>query len=104
MTPGTNIYYNNHFSENIVNDLHDWIDKQPCVIPYPNRSDSTCVKANGDILKKHNHLLKISVCEMHNGIILPVYQGGFYAARKMYGRACVGDTSLRKYTPKHIIQ
>ena len=35
-------------------------------------------------------------------MILPTYQGGFFGARTVDGKVCVGDTSLSKYIPKHI--
>ena len=38
---------------------------------------------------------------MHNDNILPVSQGEIYGARNKYGRVCIGNTSLIKYTPKH---
>ena len=39
---------------------------------------------------------------MHNDIILPFFQGGFYGDRNEYDRVCIGYMSLRKYMPKHI--
>ena len=39
---------------------------------------------------------------MHNDIILPFFQGGFYGDRNEYDRVCIGYMSLRKYIPKHI--
>ena len=91
---GANRCYNNS-----VNGLHKWIDKTPHLIPYPNLSESICVKVNGNLLKNHNHLLQISVCGLHNDLILPVSQGGFYDARDENGIVCIGDTSPRNYTP-----
>ena len=35
-------------------------------------------------------------------MILPIPKGGFYDARKVYEKLCIGDTSLRKYMPKYI--
>ena len=39
---------------------------------------------------------------MHNDLILPVSQGGFYGARYEDGRVCIRDTFLRKYIPKNV--
>ena len=71
-------YYS--FSGNIFNELHGWKEKNPHVIQYPNISDSIFYKVNGSLLKKNNHLIQISVREMHNDLILPVFQGRFYGA------------------------
>ena len=38
---------------------------------------------------------------MKNNIILPLPQGGFHGAINEYGRVCVGNTSIIKYTTKH---
>ena len=48
-------------SENIVNKLHDWIEKRPHVIKSPNVSDSIFVKFNGTIVNKQKHPPQISV-------------------------------------------
>ena len=68
-------------SGNIVNELHDWIEKLSRVIKYLNISDSIPVKVNGTILKQHNQMLQISVHDLHNDLRLPVSKGGFYGAR-----------------------
>ena len=47
-------------------------------------------------------MIKISAHEMHNDLLLPVYQGIFYGSRNKDGRVCIGDTYLKKYIPKHI--
>ena len=60
----------------LANELHDWIGEKTRVIQPPNVSDSLFVKLSGTILKKQKHLLQISVQELHNDIILPIYQGG----------------------------
>ena len=78
------------------------MDKYPNLIPYKNVSDSIFLKVNGNILKKRNNLLQILLWNLHNHLILPVTQGGFHGVRNEYGRVCIGDTSLRKYTPKQI--
>ena len=49
-------------------------------------------------------MLQISVHELHNYLILPVYQGGFCGARNDESRVWIGDSSLRYYMPKHINQ
>ena len=35
-------------------------------------------------------------------MILPSYEGGFYGARTVDGRFCIGDKSLSNYMPKYI--
>ena len=75
---GPKRYNNNNKLENIINELHDWIEKHPCVIPSPNVSESIFVKVNVNILKKQNHLPQILVHELHNDLILPISQGAFY--------------------------
>ena len=39
---------------------------------------------------------------MHNDIIFPFFQGGFYGAKNEDEKVCIGDKSLIKYIPKHI--
>ena len=88
--------------ENIFNALNNWIEKQPHLIQPPNVTDSIFVKVNGTIVKKQKRLIQISVRELHNDLILPASQGGFYGARNKYGKVCIWYMSLRNYTPKHI--
>ena len=70
-------YYDNIFSEKLVNELHEWIDKFPNAAQSSNVSYSLIFKINVTIVKKQKHILKISVQDMHNDMILPIYQGGF---------------------------
>ena len=35
-------------------------------------------------------------------MILPIYKGGFFGKINEDGTVCIGDTSLGKYTKKHI--
>ena len=93
---GPKRYSTYYFSGNIVNEQHDWIYNHPNVIQSPNVSDSICGKVNGTHEKKQKNLLQISVRDLNNGIILPVYQDGFYDARSEDGKLCIGDTSLTK--------
>ena len=95
------IYYS-FKTEKVVNELHDWIEKQPHLIQSTNVSYSIFVKVNGTLLKKRKHLIQISVRDMHNDLTLPVSHGGFHCDRNEYGKVCIGDTSLRMYRPKHI--
>ena len=90
----------NIFSEKI-NELNYWIENHPHVIHLPNVKDSLFVKINGTILKKHKHLPQISLRELHNGMILPIYEV-FFGARTADGNICIGYTSLRNYMPKNI--
>ena len=43
----------------------------------------------------HIHLIQILVHEIHNNLIILVYQCGFYGAGNDYGKVCVGYMSLR---------
>ena len=52
-------------------------NKHPHIIVSPNVSDSILVKINGTIVKKWKHLTQISIRDLHNDIILPIYQGVF---------------------------
>ena len=54
------------------------------------------------MVKKKKHLLKISVRELQNDMILTSSEGGFSGARKIDGNIFIGHTSLRKYMPKYI--
>ena len=54
-------HYDNIFTEKLVNELHDWIDKLPHVIQPPNVSDSLFVKINVTLVKEQKQLLQISV-------------------------------------------
>ena len=69
-----------------------------------NLPDSLFVKINGTLVNKQKHLLKISLQDLHNDMILPIYQGGFFGAKTVDVKVCIGDTSLRKYIPKYINQ
>ena len=103
--PGINTYilpkkhYENIFSEKLINELHAWIENHPHVILSTNAKDSFFVKINGTIVKEHNHILQISVRELHNDMI---FKGYFFGARTVDEKLFIGDTSLRKYTPKII--
>ena len=77
------------------------MEKHPRVIPSQNVSDSIFVKANGKILNKQKQLLQISLCELHNDLVLPVCQGGFHGARNEYGRVFIGDNYPRNYIPRY---
>ena len=79
-------HYCNLFSVNIVNRLHDWIEKHTHVIQYPNIWDSIFVKVNGTLVKEQKDLLQISVLDMHNDLILPVSQGGVFGTINEYGK------------------
>ena len=90
-------HYENIFSEKLINELHAWVENFPDVIHPTNLKDSVFVKNNGSLIKKQNHLLQISVRQLHNDMILPSSQGGFSDARTDYGNICIGYTSLMKY-------
>ena len=54
------------------------------------------------MLKKHKHLLQISVHKLHNDNFLPIDQGGFSCAGDDKCRLWIGDTQLRNYIQNHI--
>ena len=99
---GPNRYYNDYFSENIVIGLHECIEKHPNIIPSTNLLDSIHLKENMITLKKHKHLIQISVRELHNDLILSVSQGRCHGARNKDDIVRIGETSLKSYIPKHI--
>ena len=82
------IHYANLFSGKLVNELHNCIEKHPDLIQSPNVSDSLFVKINGTHVNKWKHLIQVSVLELHNDLMLPIYQGGLFglrtADRKVY--------------------
>ena len=57
---------------------------------------------NVSLVKKQQHLLQISVRELHNDTILPSSEEIFTGARTIDGNICVRYMSLRKYIPKTI--
>ena len=92
-----NRLYDNLFSGKLVNESHNWIDKQPHVTQsYPNASDSLFIKINVTLVNKQKHMLKISVQELYNDITLPIPQVGLYGAINMFSKLCIGYSSLRK--------
>ena len=92
----------NLFSEKLVNKLHAWIENHPHVIHNKNANDSFFVKINGILVKRQKDLPQISVRELHNDMILPIYEGVFFCARKIDGEVCIVDTSLRKCMQEYI--
>ena len=65
----------NIFSEKLVSELNAWIENYPHVIHSPNVKYWLFVKINGNIVDKQIHILKISVQELHNDMILPIFEG-----------------------------
>ena len=63
--------------EKLVNELHEWIEKQPNIIQSTNISDSMFVKFNGTLLKEDKLLPQISVRDLQNDIIFPVLKVDF---------------------------
>ena len=90
--------------ENLVNKLNYLIYKYPHVIQSPNASKSFFVKINCTIVKKKKHTLYISVQDLHNDIILPIFPGRFFGARNSDGRLSIVDMCLKNYMPKYIKQ
>ena len=85
------------FSEKLINELHNLMQKHLHAIRSPNVSDSIFVKINGNLVNKQKDLFKILVQDLHNYLILPMFQGYFFGARNDDGKVCIGDTSLSKY-------
>ena len=52
-------YYENIFSEKLINELHAWIENRPHVIHSPNVKDSVFVKINYTMVNKQKHILQI---------------------------------------------
>ena len=77
------------------------IDKHPHVIQSPNVSDSIFVKFNGTYVKNHNHPLQISLQDLHNYLILPVYRTGYFGSINEYCKVCIVDTSLQKSAKRY---
>ena len=86
----------------LFNAFTDWREKYPHVIKSPNVSDLIFVKSNVTFVKKKKDLLRISVQELHNDIILPISQVGFFGSINGSVKVCLGDMSLSNYMPKHI--
>ena len=85
----------------LINELHAWIENHPHAIHPPNVKYSLFVKINGTLVNKQKHIIKISVRELHNDMILPSSEGDFSGTKTVDGNFCIGDMSPRKYTPKY---
>ena len=70
--------YENILSEKLINELHSWIENHTHVIYSHNVKESLFVKNIGNLAKKQKYLLQISVQELHNDTILPIYEGVFW--------------------------
>ena len=44
----------------------------------------------------------MSVQELHNDPILPIFKGSLFCSRNEGGKVCIGNMSLRKYIPIYI--
>ena len=97
-----NRHHDNIFSGKLVNELHDWIENHPNAINPPNTSDSLFVKINGTIVRKQKHIIQISVRDLQNEIIFPIYQEYCLGKRNDHGKVCIGDAYLKKYRPKNM--
>ena len=62
----------NLFSEKLVNWLHALTENYPHIIHSHNEKVSLFVKNNDTIVNKQNHLLIISLEELHNDMISPI--------------------------------
>ena len=87
-------------SENIVNDLHDWMDKHPHIIQCPHLSEYIFVKVNVTLVKKYKNCFKYQY--MSSTVILYYQFLSFFGKTNKDGQVCIGDKYIRKYTPKHI--
>ena len=95
-------HYNNTFSGKLVNELHAWIENHPRVIHSPNVKDSLSVKINVTLVEKQKHILQISVRELQNDMISPIFDEDLFCARTVKGKLFIVDTSLSKYVTKYI--
>ena len=77
-------HYENIFNERLVNELHARIENKPHIIHSSNVKESLFVKINGTIVNKQKHLLQISVRELHNDMILPIYEGIFLCKNSLW--------------------
>ena len=98
------ICYYYYFSENLVNELREYIKKNLHVTPPQNVLNLICSKLDVYWINKHKLLLQISVCEFRYDIVLPVSQGGLFSLINEYGIVCIHNTLLRNYMTKHINQ
>ena len=94
-------HYNSIFSENLVNELHAWIEIHPHVIHFPNLKDLLFVKINGNLVKKEAFTSNISTrdAQLYDSTNFP---GRFFGSRTFDGKLCIGNTSLSKYIPIYI--
>ena len=95
-------YYENIFSERLVNTLHAWIENHPHAIHPTNLKDSLFFKINVTLVNKQKHLLQISARELHNDMRLKISEGVNFGAKTVDGKICIGYMSLKKYMPKTI--
>ena len=70
----------NIFYEELVNELHAWIENHPNVIHSTNVKDPLFVKINGTLFFFFLNLFQISRRELHNDMILTSSEGGFSSA------------------------
>ena len=64
--------------------------------------DASFLKTNGTLVREKNHLLQISGQELHNDMILQMYEGGSFGAIKFNRKLFIVDTLIRKYISKYI--
>ena len=94
----TSIFPKRHYKNIVSKKNSQWITWLDIEKPI---SDLLFEKINGTIVNKQKHLLQISVRDLQNYMILPIFQGGFFGAITVDGKLCIGDNSLRMYIPKY---
>ena len=63
-----------------------WIENHPHLIHYSNVKESFFVKINGTLVKKQKHLIKISVRELHDDMMLPISEGDYFGTITVDGK------------------
>ena len=64
-------HYEDIYFEQLINELHAWIENHPHVIHSPKVKYSVFIKINDTLVNKQKNLLQISVREIHNDMIFP---------------------------------
>ena len=95
-------HYNSIFYEKLVNELHAWIESLPHVIDSFNFLYPSFVKINANIVNKQKHLLQISVRDLHNNMILQIFQRRSFCSRTVNENYVLEIRHLGSTCQKHI--
>ena len=71
------------------NELHSWVKNYPRVIHTSNVKHWSFFKVNGTRVMKQKYILQITVPELHNDMMLPISEGGFFGVRTVDGKLCI---------------